>query len=140
MPTFAAVNQNPKNMKKFLLALTAAIVLFTGCKKDETPNSNSELEGTTWVYQEGMFGYTWVERVQFFSDSKCTYSYTETRNGRVTDEGVANGTFLFTPPTVKVTVSQDGQTVTMNLTVSENKMTAPGYGGDTDDPYDFIKQ
>lgn len=110
-------------MKKFLLLFAAiAAVTFVGCSDDDE-NSNGELVGTTWTYQEKSSSILWVELLEFSSDSKVVYAYMEMTGSKVTDQGEAVGTYVYNPPVVTVTVSQDGQTETVKLTVSGKTMT-----------------
>lgn len=116
-------------MKKTLLILSTVLlfsVLTPSCKKDSGSTTNpNDLTGTKWVNNSSANGLTIVETVSFTSAS--AYTDVAVVTGTTNATQTANGTYIYTPPTLKFTVNG----TTGSGTINGNYLYAPSVNGTT---------
>lgn len=123
-------------MKKVLFILSVVMsfsVLTSSCKKDSGSTTNpNDLTGTKWVNNSSASGLTIVETVSFTSAS--TYTDVAVLTGTTNATQTANGTYVYTPPTLKFTVNG----TTGSGTINGNYLYAPSINGNA--VVTYIKQ
>ncbi|MDR0331914.1 MAG: hypothetical protein LBI15_00450 [Dysgonamonadaceae bacterium] len=104
---------------KFIFVLATIVALcvsFSSCSKDD-----NSLVGTTWVWEDEEY------------DETVTIKFTTKTAGTLTEEwgsgaDVTSFTYKFNDPTVSITLSDDGITVSISGTVRGSTMTLRAFG------------
>ncbi len=130
-------------MRKFMFAVLAiAAITLTGCSKDD--ESNNPLSGTTWRYEETIYGTICIRELKFISNTECMGTWSE--DNSIMDTHISGSEmvkYTYAHPVVYF-YSLDGQQ-TVTATIDGNTLTTKaeveGWDGRLETEYmEFIKQ
>lgn len=105
---------------KQLLTIAVVALLFVSCSKKDSVSKN-ELYGTRWSLRHD-------------ADNFLTLNFADNTNVVLSgkSDGEASyykGTYMYSKPNVSVKITEDGETINMNGTVTGNVMSLTFYGG-----------
>ena len=107
-----------------LAVLLALSVSFSSCNNDD----DNPLVGTTWVHEIVEDGWFDRSTIRFIGETSGTITHSWGYGDEV--EGYEGGTFTYTysNSTVRITITEEGVSMTITGTISGSRMTIEAFG------------